>query len=119
MDAGVTNNPGNKQRYDFRGRPNDGDVTINVGAGKRTLTGNPYPSAIDLKAFLGTATNTDGIAYFWEHDKTVNSHALAAYRGGYGTYSAAGPMGTYVPAVFYAYDAAGTQLGSVGRLSQV
>ena len=120
-DAGVTNNPGNKQRYDFRGRPNDGDVTINVGAGKRTLTGNPYPSAIDLKAFLGTATNTNGIAYFWEHDKTVNSHALAAYRGGYGTYSPLlgsnvapyGNMGVYTPAVFYAYDAAGNPTGIV------
>ena len=53
-DAGVTNNPGNKQRYDFRGRPNDGDVTINVGAGKRTLTGNPYPSA---RAFASVSIN--------------------------------------------------------------
>ncbi len=113
-DAGVSNNPGSKQRYDFRGRPNDGDITINLATGMRTLTGNPYPSAIDLRAFLLGATNSTGIAYFWEHDKTVNSHVLAAYKGGYGTYSTAGPMGTYVPAVFYAYDGAGTQLGVVG-----
>ena len=112
-DAGVTNNPGSKQRYDFRGRPNDGDITINLATGMRTLTGNPYPSAIDLRAFLLGATNSTGTAYFWEQDKTVNSHFIAAYQGGYGTYSAAGPMGTYVPAVFYAYDGAGTQLGSV------
>ena len=113
-DAGVTNNPGSKQRYDFRGRPNDGDITINLALGKRTLTGNPYPSAIDLRAFLLGATNSTGTAYFWEQDKTVNSHFIAAYQGGYGTYSpGAGPMGTYVPAVFYAYDPAGTQLGSV------
>lgn len=113
-DAGITNNPGSKQRYDFRGRPNDGDITINLATGMRTLTGNPYPSAIDLRAFLLGATNSTGIAYFWEQDKTVNSHFIAAYQGGYGTYSAAGPMGTYVPAVFYAYDAAGTQLGAIG-----
>jgi len=112
-DAGVTNNPGSKQRYDFRGRPNDGDITINLALGMRTLTGNPYPSAIDLRAFLLGATNSTGIAYFWEQDKTVNSHFIAAYQGGYGTYSPTGPMGIYVPAVFYAYDAAGTQLGSV------
>lgn len=112
-DAGVTNNPGSKQRYDFRGRPNDGDITISLATGMRTLTGNPYPSAIDLRAFLLGATNSTGIAYFWEQDKTVNSHFISAYKGGYGTYSTAGPMGTYVPAVFYAYDAAGTQLGSV------
>ena len=113
-DAGVTNNPGSKQRYDFRGRPNDGDIAINLATGMRTLTGNPYPSAIDLRAFLLGATNSTGTAYFWEQDKTVNSHFIAAYQGGYGTYSpGAGPMGTYVPAVFYAYDPAGTQLGSV------
>ncbi len=123
VDAGADNNPGNKQRYDFRGRPNDGDITINLAAGKRTLTGNPYPSAIDLKAFLLAATNSTGIAYFWEQDKTVNSHAIAAYKGGYGTYSPIGgasvapygTMGVYMPAVFYAYDGAGTQLaGAVG-----
>jgi len=121
-DAGITNNPGNKQRYDFRGRPNDGDITINLAIGKRTLTGNPYPSAIDLKAFLLSATNSTGVAYFWEQDETVNSHNIAAYKGGYGTYSPVGgssvaPYGTigvYTPAVFYAYDGAGTQLGSVG-----
>jgi hypothetical protein len=113
-DAGITNNPGSKQRYDFRGRPNDGDILISLATGMRTLTGNPYPSAIDLRAFLLGATNSTGIAYFWEQDKTVNSHFISAYKGGYGTYSTAGPMGTYVPAVFYAYDAAGTQLGSVG-----
>ena len=121
-DAGVTNNPGSKQRYDYRGRPNDGDITINVAAGKRTLTGNPYPSTIDLKAFLLGATNSTGIAYFWEQDKTVNSHLLAAYKGGYGAYSPVGgasvapygTMGVYTPAVFYAYDGSGTQLGVVG-----
>jgi Secretion system C-terminal sorting domain len=122
-DAGATNNPGSKQRYDFRGRPNDGDITINLAAGSRTLTGNPYPSAIDLKAFLLAATNSTGIAYFWEQDKTVNSHLLTAYKGGYGTYSPLGGsvvvpygnMGIYVPATYYAYDGAGTQIaGSVG-----
>lgn len=121
-DAGVNNNPGNKQRYDFRGRPNDGDITINLATGMLTLTGNPYPSAIDLKAFLLSATNSTGVAYFWEQDQSVNSHVLAAYKGGYGTYSPVGGpvvgpygnMGVYTPAVFYAYDGAGTQLGSVG-----
>ena len=121
-DAGAVNNPGSKQRYDFRGRPNDGNITINVASGKRTLTGNPYPSAIDLKAFLLGATNSTGIAYFWEQDKTVNSHFIANYKGGYGTYSPVGgmnvapygTMGVYTPAIFYAYDGAGTQLGAVG-----
>lgn len=121
-ELGVDNNPGSAQRYDFRGRPNDGDIEILLAAGKRTLTGNPYPSAIDLKAFLLGATASTGVAYFWEQDKTVNSHLLAAYKGGYGVYSPMGgatvagygTMGVYTPAIFYAYDGAGTALGAVG-----
>lgn len=123
-DAGQTNNPGGAQRYDFRGKPNDGNININVGAGKLTLTGNPYPSAIDLKAFLMAATNTTQVAYFWEQDPSTNSHLIASYKGGYGTYSPLasggvtdpthGYMGVYVPPVFYAYDGAGTQLGPSG-----
>lgn len=121
-ELGVDNNPGSAQRYDFRGRPNDGDIEIQLAAGKRTLTGNPYPSAIDLKAFLLGATASTGVAYFWEQDKTVNSHLLTAYKGGYGVYSPMGgtnvagygTMGVYTPAIFYAYDGAGTALGAVG-----
>lgn len=109
----VANNPGSKQRYDFRGKPNDGDITINVANGMFTLTGNPYPSAIDLSAFLTNATNSTGVAYFWEQDKTVNSHLIANYKGGYGTFSpvSRGGTGVYVPAQFYAFDGSGNQLG--------
>ncbi len=109
---GEQNNPGGEQRYDFSGKPNDGNILINVANGQFTLTGNPYPSAIDLSAFLFNAVNSTGIAYFWEQDKTINSHAVAAYRGGYGTYApiGAGP-GIYVPASFYAYAPDGTPLG--------
>jgi hypothetical protein len=108
----TVNNPGAAQRYDFRGKPNNGDISITVANGKWTLTGNPYPSAIDLSAFLTDATNTTGVAYFWEHDKTVNSHLLLSYRGGYGTFSPVSRAGTgiYIPAVFYSYDISGNQL---------
>lgn len=100
------------QRYDFRGKPNDGDITITVANNNFTLTGNPYTSAIDLSAFLIASTNCTGIAYFWEQDKTVTSHLLLAYRGGYGTFSpiSRGGTGIYVPAKFYSYDITGTQL---------
>jgi hypothetical protein len=103
------NNPGSAQRYDFRGKPNDGDITITVADGMFTLTGNPYPSAMDLSAFLTDAINTTGVAYFWEQDKTVNSHLILAYRGGYGTYSpvSRGGTGVYVPAVFNSFDISG------------
>lgn len=100
------------QRYDFRGKPNDGTIQIpvsqTIGANtNNTLTGNPYPSAINLNMFLiensgytinndGTYTNPiapaaalgpiNGIAYFWEHQKPATTHTIAGYIGGYGQY---------------------------------
>ncbi|MEY2693277.1 MAG: hypothetical protein RIT03_1668 [Bacteroidota bacterium] len=110
----TVNNPGGAQRYDFRGKPNDGTITVNVAADKYTLTGNPYPSALHVNAFLLDPSNTDctGIAYYWEQDKTVNSHVLTSYQGGYGTYSPIGTgpttYGVYVPATFNSYNNDGT-----------
>lgn len=100
------------QRYDFRGKPNDGNIPISLKVGSLTLTGNPYPSAMDLSAFLTAELNCTGIAYFWEQDKNVNSHNLADYRGGYGIYSPVSRLGlgVYVPAKFYAYDLGGNLL---------
>lgn len=106
--GGVQNNSdGKHQRYDFRGKPNDGTINIPVLIGEWTLTGNPYPSAIDLQAFLIAELNCTGTAYFWEQDKTVNSHNLADYEGGYGTYSLSN---VYVRAPFYSYDAQGNEI---------
>jgi hypothetical protein len=102
---GVKNNPdGNQQRYDFRGKPNDGTISIPVLPGELTLTGNPYPSAINLQDFLNNEPSCTGIAYFWQQDKTQNSHFIADYKGGYATYSGAN---IYVPAPFYQYDGSG------------
>ena len=108
----AVNNPGSAQRYDFQGKPNDGTITITVATNKFTLTGNPYPSAIDLNSFLTDSGNSaiDGTAMFWEQDKTVNSHNIAQYRGGYGVYN--GTTSVYTPATFYTYDVFGVQ-GSV------
>ena len=113
---GIENNPGSKQRYDFRGKPNDGTIAIPVAVERFTLTGNPYPSAIDLSAFLTDATSCTGIAYFWEHDKTVDSHYIADYKGGYGVFSPISRQGSgiYVPATFYSYDGSGNQGGETG-----
>lgn len=118
----AVNNPGAAQRYDFRGKPNDGNITVNVGANNFTLTGNPYPSALHVNAFLLDSSNTDctGIAYYWEHDKSVDSHLLLAYRGGYGTYAPISTSdteyGVYVPATFNSYNIDGT-LNTVGPSS--
>ncbi|MEP7093378.1 MAG: secretion protein, partial [Flavobacterium sp.] len=118
--TGITNNPGSAQRYDFRGKPNDGNITVTVGINNSTLTGNPYPSALHLNAFLLDAGNSasGGVAYFWEQDKTVNSHYLTAYKGGYGSYSPGtlGSNGVYVPATFNSYTSTGA-LNTTGTSS--
>ncbi len=105
---GVSNNPGSAQRYDFRGRPNDGTISVSVGLGKYTLTGNPYPSALDLNAFLLDSGNTaiDGSAYFWEQSVTPNSHNLNQYVGGYGAYVpvSMASTGVYTAATFATYN---------------
>jgi hypothetical protein len=100
------------QRYDFRGKPNEGTINIAVAAPtmadqypNSTLTGNPYSSAINLNLFLlensgyivnytsgavtpGGATDViNGNAYFWEHQKPATSHLLLQYIGGYGYYA--------------------------------
>lgn len=115
--TGIQNNlTGFKQRYDFRGLPNDGDINISVGPNKLTLTGNPYPSAINLNMFIldNVASGAiDGTVYFWDQDPNVNSHVLVAYQGGYGTYVANGPNpitdeGTYSAATWNSYDSSGT-----------
>ena len=111
---GVQNNAGGvgAQRYDFRGKPNDGDITVNVNANTFTLTGNPYPSALHVNAFLLDGTNTacTGSAYYWEQNKATNSHYLAQYQGGYGAYSpvSLGSNGIYVPATFNTYNGDGS-----------
>ncbi len=124
---GVANNPGSAQRYDFRGRPNDGTITAATATDtdEVILIGNPYPSAIDLNYFLlensgsGTVNSgctngtiakrnaTTGVAYFWDMDPTVNSHNLVDYKGGYGAYTpnaGCASIGTYAPPTFYMYD---------------
>lgn len=110
----VQNNSGNNQRYDFRGKPNDGNMSVAVTAGNFTLVGNPYPSAIDLNAYLLDPSNANlinGQAYFWEQVE-VNTHVLNQYQGGYGVYNPV--TGIYTPAAFWSYDGYGSQGIPVG-----
>ena len=88
------------QRYDFRGRPNNGNIAVDVNTDDFSLVGNPYPSALDLKQFLIDANYSrpsivgagnelsnaviDNQILFWEQNST--SHQLTDYQGGYGTY---------------------------------
>ena len=106
INDGIQNNSGSNQRYDFRGVPNDGTITLPVTSGNFTLIGNPYPSSIDLNSFLLDPLNSsliNGQVYFWEQ-VPVNSHYLNAYSGGYGIYT---PGAGYTPAAFWNFDSSG------------
>ncbi len=138
---GVENNPGSSQRYDFRGRPNDGLITVPVGGVDDViLVGNPYPSAINLNYFLlensGTGTvdagctsgnvsrrnATTGIAYFWDSDPSVNSHNIADYVGGYATYSPdndCSSIGIFTRPTFYNYTVNGEPVDGSGELQEL
>ena len=101
----VQNNAGSKQRYDFRGKPNDGKILVAVTAGNTTLVGNPYPSAIDLHAYIDANVRViTGSLYFWEQS-VVNSHILNQYQGGYGVYTKGG---NYLPADILTYNGDGS-----------
>lgn len=117
----VANNPGNRQRYDFRGRPNDGTIPVTVGEDQYTLTGNPYPSAFDVTSFLLDPANAaiDGTAIYWEQKEDSDSHFLEDYIGGYGVFV---PIreddeGVYSPAVFQTYNGDGTLNDTLADLS--
>lgn len=118
------NNPtGTNQRYDFRGKPNTGTFAIPVlapvaGVAQQTLVGNPYPSALDARAYLHDTQNLAAITtalYYWEQ-AVIGSHYLNAYQGGYGTYTinAAGDIDSYAPAVFLNYNGAGDPTSPTG-----
>ena len=104
---------GNAQRFDFRGKPNNGTIQVSVLTNQFTLVGNPYPSALDAVAYIHDPENStviSGTLYYWEQNTTINSHYIQDYQGGYGTYtiSADGLVETYTPAVFKSYNGDGS-----------
>ncbi len=108
-----TSGSGDNQLYDFRGKPNNGDIQVNVVADQFTLVGNPYPSALDAVDFIHDTTNKTlmtGNLYYWEQAPAASSHFLEAYIGGYATYtiSSDGVTETFVPATFKTYNGDGT-----------
>jgi hypothetical protein len=105
-------NPSSNQRYDFRGKPNNGTITNTVGDGDFTLVGNPYPSAMDSAAFIHDTQNAAAILptlFYWEQDTSIpstQSHVLQDYVGGYSefTINPAGTLISSTPATFFKYD---------------
>lgn len=100
------------QRYDFRGKPNDGNITVNLLPNSSTLTGNPYPSALDVNAFLLDTDNANctATAFYWDQEANPTSHNIVSYVGGYGAYvpMALGVNGVYTPATYQTFNLDGT-----------
>ncbi len=103
--------------YDFRGRPNNGTITVPVqttGTTQWTLSGNPYPSAIDLKEFFWDNDNENGLTgiLFWDEPKNSEySHNYLDKSGGYGVWiPGSDPEGSYTAPTFKNYS----NLGGIG-----
>jgi len=87
------------QNYVFTGKPNNGNITLNISPNQLYLVGNPYPSALDADEFIkdnikdGAGRNTtnvfNGALSFWNHF-AGHTHILASYIGGYATYTLMG-----------------------------
>lgn len=109
-----TSGSGSNQLYDFRGKPNNGNIQVNVVASQQTLVGNPYPSALDALNFIHDPANASvitGVLYYWEQAPGASSHYLVDYRGGYASYTiSAGGVESFVPATFIAYNGDGTPI---------
>lgn len=80
----------------FYGKPNNGDISINVTANNLgyNYVGNPYPSPIDAAEFLSSNNNVASL-HFWTHEAppiggvyTANNYASFTSMGG--TMAAAG-----------------------------
>lgn len=88
-----------QQNYVFSGKPNNGNIGLNIGVNQTYLVGNPYPSALDADEFIkdnikdgdGRANSNifNGALYFWDHFGG-QTHILNQYVGGYATYTLMG-----------------------------
>lgn len=113
-------NSSGAQKYDFRGRPNNGDITVTLNQSRETLVGNPYPSALDALPFIHNThnqNNSTGVLKYWEQAPGATSHVLSNYVGGYALYtiSAAGTDSfTYAPFSMYLLN--GTVASSPGAV---
>ncbi|MBX9888658.1 MAG: T9SS sorting signal type C domain-containing protein [Flavobacteriaceae bacterium] len=82
--------PPSTQLYRFTGAPNNGPVSLPIGAaGNSVLLGNPYPSALDADKFLdANASLIEGTIYFWTHNTSLRlASSLAAGTAGSGSYA--------------------------------
>ncbi|MEO1031012.1 MAG: choice-of-anchor D domain-containing protein [Bacteroidota bacterium] len=98
-----------EQNYVFSGKPNNGDITLNINSGNSYLLGNPYSSAIDAVEFINDNPNLSGTLSFWEH-WGGGSHILSEYQGGYALYNLSGGVSAPAPHPDVAQAGVGTKV---------
>ena len=131
---GVDSNPvggagGTGFEYDFRGRANNGNIDVDVFNTELTLTGNPYPSTLDLNRVFWEPGNSEiDEFHYWDEDKDSNSHYYYQNKGGYGTFAPGAPdpngyngssgfvPGVYAPPTYSVWNSSGgsTSTGDPG-----
>ncbi|MDT0684936.1 LamG-like jellyroll fold domain-containing protein [Autumnicola psychrophila] len=90
------------QNYVFRGKPNNGTITLNIGPNQNYLIGNPYPSALSVNEFFldnlkdinggrNDQNAFNGALYFWDHF-SGKTHVLSEYVGGYAVLNLVGAV---------------------------
>jgi len=108
-------NPSGAQQYDFRGRANNGTISVTLNPNRETLVGNPYASALDARDFIHDSqnqSNTTGVLKYWEQQAGATSHVLSNYVGGYALYTiSAGGVDSFTPAPFFMYLLDGSPAG--------
>lgn len=123
-DPGTGTN--HQQLYEFRGRPNNGNFEIPVlgpayaGSGptnaeaNMTLTGNPYPSALDLQAVFNDPDNEAlNSIFYYDEDRDEMSHLYRDKPFGYGVWvPTGGGDGVYTQATFFIWKSDGSRTGS-------
>jgi|26BtaG_2_1085354.scaffolds.fasta_scaffold00001_244 hypothetical protein len=131
------------QLYEFRGRPNNGDFTIPVKGphvripnsapasadveANMTLSGNPYPSALDLNWLFWEPGNESLAAfYYYDENRNTYSHHYNNKPFGYGVFvpgpedSGTSEQGYFTNATFYHWNSQGgsTETGQSGTISR-
>ena len=96
----LPNVTGYNKTYNFRGTPNNGDISINIirtaDAGQVqhgfNLVGNPYPSNIDFdKLYTANSGKIFSLAYFWTNNNYEISQQGSSYSGNnYAVYNEVG-----------------------------
>jgi len=72
------------QNYTFVGTPNDGNYNSIISAGKLSLLGNPYPSALDAEQFIeDNVSSILGTLSFWEMEGDAESNNTVYLKDAY------------------------------------